>query len=203
MANAAVDLTTLDKLKARLGLGQVVLSADDEADLTRLVTEVSSRFQTECSDSLILGARVDTFDGANNSRVWLEHGAPPNASASWSLTVTSVVVDDETIPESNAGGDGWSLVEGGRIVLTGYRFTQGYGNCVISYTAGFDVTSPAWDVPSDIEGAVIELAALRWKEKDRIGQVSKSVSGETVDFRGSNVWSTFLTVAAMYRRPRL
>lgn len=203
MANAAVDLSTIDKLKARLGLGQVVLSADDESDLARLLTEVSQRFHSEAGAPLLLAPRVDTFDGNDKTRHWLEHGTPPSAEDAWTASVTTVVVDGVTIPElTGPATAGWSLTGGSKLSLTGYVFSEGTDNCVVSYQAGFS-TDPIWDVPQDIEGAVIELAALRWKEKDRIGQVSKSVSGETVDFRGSNVWSTFMAVAAMYRRPRL
>ena len=203
MANAAVDLSTIDKLKARLGLGQVVLSADDDADLARLLTEVSQRFHSEAGAPLLLAARVDTFDGNDKTRHWLEHGTPPASEDLWTSTITSVVVDGAPIPElTGPATAGWTLTGGAKLSLTGYAFASGTDNCVVSYQSGFAVT-PSWAVPQDIEGAVIELAALRWKEKDRIGQVSKSVSGETVDFRGSNVWSTFLAVASLYRRPRL
>jgi len=198
MANTAVDLTTITTLKARLGLSSVVVSDADAAELARLVTESSTRLQSEIGDLVVYSARVDTKDGKGGTRLWLDHGLPGSSEATWSCVVTTVVIDGVTVPASAT--DGYVLVDKTRIDLKGsYTFTEGSGNVVITYTAGFKIT-PSWDIPSDIEGAVVELAALRWKEKDRIGQTSKNVAGEVTSFQGSNVWSTFLAVAAAYRR---
>jgi hypothetical protein len=215
-ANAAVDLTTIATLKARLGLSGVVVPDFDAAELQRLVTEASQRMHTEIGGNIIFGTRVDTKDANGGRRLYLDDATPPSGEDLWTCTVTSVVCDGVTIPASTAGSDGWKVTNGSRIDLVGntYRFTRGAGgsvtagayygrvippvDVVITYSAGFRV-SP-WSIPQDIEGAVCELAALRWKERERIGQTTKSVSGEVVSFQGSNVWSTFLAVAAAYHR---
>ena len=220
MANALVDLTTTATLKARLGLSGIVVPDYDTAELDRLVTECSQRMHTEIGGSVIYGTRVDTKDGNGGRRVYLDDGTPPSGEDLWTCTVSSVVVDGVTVPASvvtnGVASDGWKVTNGSRIDLIGttYRFSRGAGgsmtsgtyygpvippvDVVITYSAGFKV-SP-WSIPQDIEGAVVELAALRWKERERIGQTTKSVSGEVISFQGSNVWSTFLAVAAAYHR---
>lgn len=213
MANAAVDLTTLATLKARLSLSGVAVNEADNGELERLITAASQRMHNEIGSSVIYAARVDTKSGNGGTRVFLNDCLPPAGEDFWSCDVTSVVVDEVTIPAyvKAAGAvaqvDGWRLVDKSRIDLVGtsYRFTRApdafassSGNVVITYSAGFKVTP--WSIPSDIEGAVCEVAALWWKERERIGQTVKSVGGESVNFQGSNVWSTFFAVAKSYYR---
>ena len=47
---------------------------------------------------------------------------------------------------------------------------------IVTYTAGYAATPP------EIAQACIELVCLRYKERDRIGQVSKNLAGEVVAF---------------------
>jgi len=113
------------------------------------------------------------------------------------VDVTTVEVDGVAIPASATSG--WRLVDKSRIELAGdYSFTKGVANVVVTYSSGFKVDP--WNIPGDIEGAVIECAAMKWKERERIGQVSKMVAGENIDFRGSPVWATFKSVAESYHR---
>ena len=62
--------------------------------------------------------------------------------------------------------------------MRGYVFTRRAQNVVVTYTAGYDT------VPPDIAQACIELVCQRYRERTRIGEVSKALGGgETVTSR--------------------
>ena len=58
---------------------------------------------------------------------------------------------------------------------------RGPGTIVVSYTAGYEA------VPWDIQQAAITIAALYYKRKSRLGEVSKIVGGETISFSQKDV----------------
>lgn len=55
-------------------------------------------------------------------------------------------------------------------------------------------------LPLDIEQACIELVALRYQERQRIGQVSKSLAGEVVAFSQKDMQEDVAAALAPYRR---
>ena len=63
----------------------------------------------------------------------------------------------------------------------------------MQYSAGFAATPP------EIEQACIELVTLRYKERDRIGQVSKNLAGEVVAFQQKDVPPDVATLLDQYR----
>jgi hypothetical protein len=75
-----------------------------------------------------------------------------------------------------------------------YVFSRGFQNVVVGYTAGYAATPP------EIEQACIELVALRYKERDRIGQASKNLAGEVVSFAQKDMPADVQTMLAQYRR---
>ena len=78
-------------------------------------------------------------------------------------------------------------------ISSGTAFTRGAQNVTVQYTAGFAVTPP------EIEQACIALVALRYKERDRIGQASKNVGGETVSFQQKDMPADVATILDQYR----
>ncbi|HUN48020.1 MAG TPA: hypothetical protein VMU85_15930, partial [Stellaceae bacterium] len=62
------------------------------------------------------------------------------------------------------------------------------------YTAGYPATPP------EVEQACIELVALRYRERERIGHVSKSLAGETVAFSQKDMSDDIRTILSVYRR---
>jgi hypothetical protein len=80
-----------------------------------------------------------------------------------------------------------------RLRGTTYRITEGVGNVTLVYSAGFSV------VPPDVTQAVLEMAALMYRERERVGQQSRNgPEGSTVFYYSppSRVVSTIET----YRR---
>ena len=160
------DLTVVTNLEGWLGLTNIAPPIPDQ--LQRLVTAVSMWMQSWMSRTIRSQAYAETRDGNGGNRLILSN-EPVTA-------VASVVVDGKIIPPSPFFGQSGFIFTGTAIVLTGYLFNRGDANVVINYTGGFTTTPP------DLEQACLDLAALRWKERDRIGHVSKSIAGETVTF---------------------
>jgi hypothetical protein len=63
----------------------------------------------------------------------------------------------------------------------------------LAYTAGYAA------IPAEIEQACIALVALRYKERDRIGHVSKSLAGETVAFSQKDMSDDIKTALLAYK----
>jgi uncharacterized phiE125 gp8 family phage protein len=166
-------LSTVAKLKQLL---QVTDPADD-ALLERLLDAASAWIATQCgypSTGMLSAEQTFTFSG-EDTRGWSLPVQPVTG-------ITSVTIDGEALPPRETDVDGYYLSDFGRVELSGgYRFTRGQGNCVVVATCGF----PAEAVPADLEAAALTLAAQRFQERNRIGQVSGNVGGVQV------TWSTF------------
>lgn len=55
-------------------------------------------------------------------------------------------------------------------------------------------------IPADVEQACLEMVGLRFREKDRIGQVSKAVGSETVSFSQKDMPEDVKTLLNQYRK---
>ena len=177
------NLTTLQNVKDWLGLE----SDDDDTLLTRMVSAISEYIQSWLNRDLLTAAYTEILDGNGGVKLMLSN-YPVN-------TVTSLTVDGQTIPSAvDSQGAGYMVTPNLILLLGSYSFTKALQNVVVSYTAGFAVTPP------EIEQAVIELIALRYKERDRIGHVSKSLGGETVTFSQKDFPADVLTILNNYRK---
>ena len=129
---------------------------------------------------------VETLDGNAGDRVVLKQ-YPITA-------VSSVVVDGYQLPVSTAYNiPGYQFDDIG-VYLIGYLFTRARRNVQISYVAGYT------SVPTDLEQAVLDICAQRYRERDRIGLVSKGLAGETTTFSQKDVSAGSLTVLQYYQR---
>lgn len=175
-------LTTLDSVKAWLG----VSSATDDALLARLVSASSAYVETWLNRSILSATYSDTRDGHGRTRMMLPQ-APVTA-------ISSVTVDGVAVPAATTATMSGYVFTETSVGLRGYTFTSGMNNVVIQYTAGFDV------VPTDVEQAVIELIGRRYKERDRIGLVSKGLAGETITYTQKDMSDGIKTLLQSYRR---
>lgn len=181
---AANDLTTLDNVKAWLNL---TATADDDM-LTRMITALSSYIQSWLNRQLASQSYTEVRDGAGKGTLTLAN-YPVTAVAS--LTVNGVAVPYAT----NSQGNGY-LFDQYRIIMVGggYTLTEGVQNIVVTYTAGYAA------IPPEIEQACIELIATRYRERDRIGQTSKSIAGETVAFSIRDFPPSVQTILNNYKK---
>ncbi len=177
------NLTTIGNVKEWLGLD----SCDDDALLTRMVSALSRYIQSWLNRDLLTASYSETRDGSGSRKIMMSN-YPVTA-------VSSLTIDGLAIPQAvDSRGSGFMITPNLIVLVGGYAFTQGMQNVVISYTAGFAVTPP------ELEQACIELIAMRYKERDRIGQVSKSIGGETVTFSQKDFPADVLTILNNYKK---
>jgi hypothetical protein len=182
------DLTSLPDVKAWLQTGQNPFPATDDALLQRLISAASEFIQNW------LGRQIAPAD-------WLEvrDGTGGQLMAFANIPVTAILslsIDGLTIPPAPADGGfgaGYTFAPT-ELALRGYVFTRRPQNVIVTYTAGYAATPP------DIAQVCIELVCLRYRERSRIGEVSKSLGGgETVSFSQKDMSDNVKTLISQYR----
>lgn len=90
--------------------------------------------------------------------------------------VTAVAVNGQAVPQqAHLGAYGWRNDEW-LLVLDGAVFTHGVRNVRVQYRAGLD------GMPPDVTGAIHQIAATRYREREWTGYASKSLAGEVISF---------------------
>ena len=196
------DLTTLADLKAWLQTGQSAFPATDDALLTRLITAASQFIQTWLNRHIASQDWIEIRDGLGSGLgpydVRYQFTAFPVSA------VSLVVVDGVTIPPITVfpSGQPGVVVVNNFATQAGYLFTptqlviRGYAvpRKALQYTAGYAVTPP------DLAQACIELVALRYRERSRIGEVARAIGGgETVSYSQKDMTDSIKTLIQQYR----
>jgi hypothetical protein len=180
------DLTTLADVKAWLQTGQSAFPPTDDALLTGLITAASQYIQTWLNRQISLANYVETRDGSGGYR--LQFACFP-VSAVQSLTIDDCVVPPA--PSSTTAGYTFSATQ---LSVRGYKFNCGAQNVIVAYTAGYSTTPP------EVAQACIELVALRYRERTRIGEISRSLGGaETVTYAQKDMSDAIKTLLQQYR----
>ena len=175
-------LTTKANVKAFLGLTNVT----DDALLDRLI-ESASAFIENWLGRKVLSAPAIDYQSGSGKDVMILRDTPV-------VSVQSVTVDGAVLsPTTDATQTGWAVIDDWLVYQHGI-WPRGRRNIVIEYTAGFA------SVPPDIEQAVIDLVALRYKERDRVGHRSKSLAGETVSYMINDLSDFSRSILGSYRR---
>lgn len=181
---AAGDLTTLANVKAYLS--PPLTTTNDDALLARLITASSGFIQAWLNRTIAQSDYAEMRNGAGGMRLFLRNRPV--------VAVASLMIDGIAIarsgPPPNAAG---YLFDDSSLYLVGHVFAKGMQNVVVQYTAGYAVTPP------EIEQACIALVALRYKERDRIGQASKNLAGEVVSFQQKDMPADVATQLDQYR----
>jgi len=180
--SAMADLTTLANLKAWLNL----TATGDDAVLTRLVTAASAFVENWLGRAIGLAAYLEARDGTGGST--LAFTVTPV------LAVTALTIDGHPVPPSPDGIAPGYVFTPSRLALLGGGFRRGLGNVLIGYQAGYAA------VPPEVEQAVIALAALRYRERERIGLVSQGLAGETTSFAQKDMPADVATALQRYRK---
>jgi hypothetical protein len=181
---AAGDLTTLANVKAYLS--PPLTTTNDDALLARLITASSQFIQNWLNRTIAVSIYTETRNGTGGMRLFLRNRPVIEIS---SLTIDGVAVAPSAPAPTGAG----YLFDDSSIYLVGRSFTKGLQNVVVQYSAGFAATPP------EIEQACIALVALRYRERDRIGQSSKNLAGETVSFQQKDMPADVATLLDQYR----
>jgi hypothetical protein len=163
---AVGDLCTLDQVKAYLPAMQTVTT--DDALLSGLITAISAFMATYCSRVFQSANYQETYSGQHTRRLTLRQ-FPVTA-------VISLSISGMNIPASADGVQPGYVWDQYGIDLIGYIFQQGWGNIAVSYIAGYSQTPP------DLSQACVELVALHYLERTRLGHKSKGLEREVVTF---------------------
>jgi Phage gp6-like head-tail connector protein len=182
---AVGDLTTLANVKQ---YSAITIATDDQL-LTRLISALSTFIQTWLNRTIASASYTDVINGIDSQRVQFAN-YPVTAVAS--LTIDGIAVPAAPVPIT-AYWTGY-VFDTQQIMVQGYRFTRGFQNISIAYTAGFATT------PLDIEQACLEIIDLRYKQRSQTGFISKSIAGETVTFDKKDMSASTLTLLQNYRR---
>lgn len=179
-------LCSLDDLKTWLG----VTGTGQDGMLTRLITAASAFIESWLSRTVAVTDYTETRDGNNTMRLMLRHY--PVAA------ITSVSIDGVAIGAAGSAIENGYVFDDKQVLLRGYRFTHGYQNVTIVYSAGLSSNAPN-DVPGDLQQACIELAALKYRRRMNEGNSSKSIQGETVAFVTADMPKPVATLLSQYR----
>lgn len=175
-------LCDLPGVKAYLRL----VTTTDDSLLTTLIGAASTWIESVLGRPIGVASYTETRDGHGGRR--LTFGKAPVSA------VASVTVNEQSIPASPGPGQPGYLFTPTAITLNGWRFARGDSNVSIAYTAGWTA------VPADIAQACIEVVALRYRQMERIGLVSKGLAGETTAFTQADAPAAVLAVLETYRR---
>jgi hypothetical protein len=185
---AFADLCQLSDVTAWLQTGQNPFPATDDALISRLITAASQFIQTWLQRQIAVGDWIEIRDGDGGQRL---------AFANFPVTqVWSLSIDGLSIPPAPSdGGFGAGYVfSPTELALRGYVFTRRVQNVSVTYAAGYA------SVPPDIAQACIELVALRYRERTRIGEASKALmSGETVTYSQKDMSDDIKTLLSQYQ----
>lgn len=182
------DLCALADVTAWLQTGQNPFPSVDDALLARLITAASQFVQTWLQRRIAVSDWIEVRDGNGGKRLSFAN-FPVSA-------VLSLSIDGLAIPPAPAGGGFGAgyVFSPTELALRGYVFSRRAQNVVVTYTAGYT------EVPPDIAQACIELVGQRYRERVRIGEVSKALmSGETVAFSQKDMSDDVKTLLAQYR----
>jgi Phage gp6-like head-tail connector protein len=179
------ELTTLAEVKAWLQLGQGAFPSADDALLTRLIGAASQFVQNWLGRPVGLADYAETRDGSGGRR--LQFGVFP-VTAVLSLTIDGIAVP----PASTSAGRGY-VFSPTQLAVQGYFFRAGAQNVAFAYTAGYAA------VPVDLAQACIDLVALRYRERARLGEVSKHIGIETVTFAQTDMSAATQSMLQQYR----
>jgi len=178
---ATGDLTTLANAKAYIPNAGTA----DDALLARMITGLSAFVVNWLNRNILTASYTETRDGYDTTRMM---------TLNYPITaVSAVTVNGSSIPLASGWPQNGYGFDSASIVLMGYSFPRGFRNVTLAYTAGFAT------VPADIEQAVLEVLALRYKQRDRVGYNSKSLAGETVAFTISDMEKSTITALRAYQ----
>lgn len=178
------ELASIAEVKAYLSL----TTGADDALLAGLIASESAFILSWLSRDFEVALRTELFSGNGRTERFLSH-TPVQA-------VTAVKVGGTTIPAAASPEEPGFFLYEDRVLLCGYRFAWGHV-CRIVYDAGVE------EVPADVRQACVELVALRYRTRERIGLKSKGLAGEVTSFETAAMPEHVRGILRPYRKVML
>lgn len=163
-------------------------AGQDEALLTSLC-EAASAFVLKFigRTGFAIEQVTETYNGTGTRMVLLRH-RPVTA-------VSAMKINGVTIPASNGySQNGYYLEHNGAVCLRGYRFDRDQGNVDITYSHGYA------SVPADVKQIVVEMVAMKYERRTRLGVSSKSIGQETISYATTDLSAENRTLLNQYRQ---
>ena len=177
-ANSAGNGVTLRNYPVQsilsVSIDGVAIPARDAA-FTGSITGTLLTVSAVASGTLAVGqALVSSFIPAGITIV--SFGTGTGGTGTYNLSASTNAAG-ASFTASQSAASGW-ILDNDRVKLSGYDyvFTRGYGNIIVVYTAGYATSPP------DVDGCVAERVAFEYARRQRLGQRSKTIGGETVSF---------------------
>lgn len=182
---ATLDLATLDDVKA--WFSPPLTGSADDALLARLITSASGFIAAWLNRPVGLATYTQSFNG--NGRAALALPCYPITA------VTALTIDGRAVAARAADGCGAGYsFDANTLYVSGDLFRPGILNVTVTWTAGYAV------IPTEIVQACVDLVALRYKERDRIGLISKAMAGETTSYTQRDLPANAAAALQQYRR---
>ncbi len=199
------DLTTVARLISRLVATNTVGVTDtsNTAKLQAMVSQASNWFLTAINRRTLYvpdAPAVEVRNGAGQVTMFLRSRPPSGPDPDWVCNVTSLVIEQTTVPASVNRSAGYVVVDQSAISLIGYRFCRGSANISITYQAGFPamvdpgagdppVLAPACFAMLSVEAAVLAICVAWWKRMAHADLASRSMGqgGGSVTFLTKDV----------------
>lgn len=179
-------LTSVEMIKRYLRMTPAQISAGggstannvtnvDNAIIQDFVDAVSDAFSNACGRNFGVSSYTERRNGTGTNMLVLKN-YPVSEITSLAIVGPRVTPTAESPSTPLTENVDFVFDTRGVIRLFAMSFPRGVANIQVVYEAGFT------EAPSDLAHAAAKWAAVRYKELDRLGQISKSMGGETVTF---------------------
>ncbi|MEY2668861.1 MAG: hypothetical protein RJA59_1499 [Pseudomonadota bacterium] len=158
------QLTTVEDLKAYLS----ITHSNADLDLWSAIVAASKWFESQTGRAISATTYTETQSGCGG-QVIIPTYSPL-------VSVTSVTMNGEAATLSTGYGVTGYYQAGNVIRFRSQTVPSGEGNISVVYRAGYET------IPDDVRAAVTEVAAVMYRERDRVGQQSKVFGGESVTY---------------------
>jgi hypothetical protein len=168
-------LCTLDDLKSYLGID----NANQDVLLTNLINGASAFIENYTNRDFSIQVYTEQLHGTGKKFLPVQN---------------SPIVDVISVTDDNGVSYNVDFIDTMLIMPNYGVFTKGVFNWAISYHGGLSV------VPDDVAQACKELAAYKFKDRDRIGLKSKGLAGEVISYEKKDIRGEIQNVLANYVR---
>ncbi len=151
------------------------VAAVDDALLDDLVAAASDDLANYCGRNFGITNYTETRDGTGTNVLVLQNW-PVTSIDSLSIIGPRQSVSAITPTQPLTQNVDFVFGATGTVQLYSLRFPKGVANVIAVYNAGYAA------VPADLAHAAAKWGAIRYREFDRLGQRSKAMGGETVNF---------------------
>ena len=183
---ASIDLTTLTKLKAHLG----VTGTDDDTLLKTLIDQASELVEQHCGREFAKKSRTEYHDGKGLSSLILK------VRPIESITSIHDDLDRDFETADLVDADDYTFYpDSGIVTYEEGKFQDGNRNVQVIYVAGYE------DVPSDLELSCNMVAATiyNWAKQGREGIASENLGGASVTYEKELLSPPVVAMLAKYR----